>query len=485
MDGRQWAITEVVNRENLDVILAYLRRYPSYKEEGWVDRSEDEPFPYFFCCLCFSVCVFVWERYLDALQIAQFRRKDHETPFVKEGMKTSVFLKTLSYGEDKLSLDMLESGVTFCWGTFLLFAGGLPYAWQATFYMTTTLGIVSSSSGVLFQEIMRTSCLIVFFIIHDTLIALPFSIYRTFVIEEKHGFNKTTFGLFLKDKVLSVFLSIFIGVPVMGGIVWLARTVGGNFALYAWGFMLVVSLVMMTIYPVFIAPLFNKYEELPDGKLRSAIYELAGRCEFPLKQLFTIDGSKRSSHSNAFMYGFGKSKMIVLFDTLLTQVNEDEVLAILAHEIGHWRLYHTVQAFIISNMYTFALFSSFTYMQSNASLFSAFGLKLTGESPAPVLLGLLLFTQTYWAPVDKLLQFLLNMNSRRNEFQADQYSKDLGMGKELASGLIKISIENFNNLVPDPWYSAWHFSHPPVVERCRAMIAPMTLSKAKEDDKID
>lgn len=235
--------------------------------------------------------------------------------------------------------------------------------------------------------------------------------------------------------------------------------------------MMVVSLAMMVVYPVWIAPLFNEYTELEEGKLRKAIYALADRVKFPLKKLYTMDGSKRSAHSNAFFYGFGNSKMIVLFDTLIEQVNQGELLAILGHEIGHWKLWHTVQGFVISQLYTFCLFYSFSHAQSSAPLFAAFGFASEPTSHMPVFVGLLLFTQTYWSPVDKILTLILNINSRHNEFAADAYSQQLNMGADLCSGLLKISAENLGNMVPDSLYSAYHFSHPPVVERVQAIVA--------------
>jgi len=242
---------------------------------------------------------------------------------------------------------------------------------------------------------------------------------------------------------------------------------------------------MMSVYPTLIAPLFNSYEELPDGQLKAAIYNLSEKCDFPLKQLYTVDGSRRSNHSNAYFYGFGKNKRIVLYDTLIKQCTQPELLAILGHEIGHWALYHTVQGFIISQIYTLCLFLSYSYVQSSASLFSAFGFKYSDlESPGIVFVGLILFTQTYWGPVDKFLTFLLNVNSRHNEFQADQYSQQLGMGEELSSGLIKISTENLGNMVPDSLYSVYHFSHPPVVERVAALAGKTgETSRTKQKKK--
>ncbi len=474
---RQWKITEVVNRENINFLVERMRVFPLYREQGWTDQSDAETFPFFFYCLVFSAIVFAWEKYLNYRQLEQFKRTDHKTPL---GVKKSIFQKSLVYGSDKLSFEMIEDSCLFVWGAMLLLAGGLPYAWESTERICAHLHLIDSSSGSLYSEWIRTSVLISLFSAHDMLTGLPFGLYRTFVIEEKHGFNTSTLQLFVKDKLLTLLLVSTIASPVVGGIIWLSRTCGVYFPIYVWGFLLVVGLVMMSVYPTLIAPLFNSYEELPEGKLKTAIFDLSEKCNFPLKQLFTVDGSRRSNHSNAYFYGFGKNKRIVLYDTLIKQCTQAELLAILGHEIGHWALYHTIQGFVISQIYTLCLFLSFSYVQSSAPLFAAFGFRSNNVDSGTVIVGLILFTQTYWGPVDKFLTFLLNVNSRRNEFQADKFSQQLGMGSELSSGLIKISISNLGNLVPDNWYSVYHFSHPPVVERVAALADEQGKSKKQK-----
>jgi len=204
---------------------------------------------------------------------------------------------------------------------------------------------------------------------------------------------------------------------------------------------------------------------------------LAKSVSFPLTNIFSVDGSRRSAHSNAYFYGFFKNKRIVLYDTLLKQVELDELLAILGHEIGHWKLWHTIQGFFISQGYTFALFWFFSFVQSNPPLFTSFGFAYS--DPMPIFIGLILFSQTFWGPVDKILSLILTFNSRYNEFQADAFAASLGRGKALASGLIKISIENLDNMVPDRWYSLYHYSHPPLVERLAA-IEQLELNNKKQ-----
>jgi len=232
----------------------------------------------------------------------------------------------------------------------------------------------------------------------------------------------------------------------------------------------------MTIVPVFIMPLFNKYETLPDGELKTKIYELAGRLNYPLKKLFVMDGSKRSSHSNAFMFGFGNNKRIVLFDTLMQQVKDDEILAILGHELGHWKLGHTLTNFCVTQVYFGVAFYFFSLCFKSHDLYAAFGFDHPKQA-VPTVIALMLFFQTLWAPVDKVLSFVLTVFSRYCEFAADKFSVDLGMSQKLQSGLCKIHLENLGAMCPDPWYSMYHYSHPPLVERLSAM---MELDKKKK-----
>lgn len=300
--------------------------------------------------------------------------------------------------------------------------------------------------------------------------SLPFELYSTFRIEKKHGFNKQTMGLFFSDKIKSLVLSCVIGGPFTALLLKIIHWGGEYFYLYVWAFLFVFSVIMMTVYPILIMPLFNKYEPLPDGKLKESIYALADRLNYPLTKLFVMDGSKRSSHSNAFMFGFGRNKRIVLFDTLLEQVKDQEILGILGHELGHWKLGHTLTNFAVTQLYFGAAFYCFSLCTDNSKeLFAAFG--FSTHKPVPTIIALLLFFQTLWAPLDKVISFLMTLHSRHAEFAADKFSVDLGMSKELQTGLCKIHLENLGAMCPDWLYSTYHYSHPPLVERLSAMIS--------------
>ncbi|KAJ9081521.1 zinc metalloprotease [Entomophthora muscae] len=228
---------------------------------------------------------------------------------------------------------------------------------------------------------------------------------------------------------------------------------------------------MITIFPTFIQPLFNKFSPLEDGPLKDQIEALAKSVEFPLTKLYVIDGSKRSSHSNAYFFGLFKNKRIVLFDTLLDDSTQEEILAILGHELGHWKLNHVTSRLVVTQLHLITVFLVFQQFITNKSLYEAFGFV---DGAMPVLIGFVLFQYLY-APIEAVVGFLLNVLSRKHEFEADAFAVQLGKAHPLATGLLKLQKKNLGDMNPDPLYSAYHFSHPPLTERLSAI--PVTLTK--------
>ncbi len=302
---------------------------------------------------------------------------------------------------------------------------------------------------------------------------LPWSVYRTFWLEDRHGFNRTTPRTFILDLFKSLVLTVIFTPPILAGIIWILLHTGPYMAVYLWAFMLTLSLVMMTVYPTLIAPLFNKYDPLPMGPLREKIEALATKLDFPLKKLYQIDGSTRSAHSNAYMYGFGGNKRIVLYDTLITQCTEDQVVAVLAHEMGHWKHGHTRISFIGTNIIMACQLGLFSVMRFAPGLYASFGFP---ANQRPALAALLLF-QLIIGPVDEVLSLLMNIVSRKFEFQADGFGVSLGYGKELKEALCKLDKENKGPPNSDVLYSAYHYSHPPLPERLAAIDAGMKKKK--------
>jgi len=371
------------------------------------------------------------------------------------------FTKAQSYGYDKIKFSMLHSMYEVCESIVFLLLGVLPYLWDlATFVGKEKFDTENEIYvSLIFMGIMT---------VIGTVTSLPWELYSTFNIEKKHGFNKQTPMLFFTDKIKGLGLTIAIGGPFLALLLKIIQWGGEHFYLYVWLFTFTFSMLMMTVYPVLIMPLFNKYDPLPDGRLKDDIYALAGKLKYPLQNLFVMDGSKRSSHSNAFMYGFGSNKRIVLFDTLLTQVHDSEILAILGHELGHWKLGHTISNLVISQSYTGASFYCFACCYNSTQLYTAFG--FSSSQSIPTLIALTLFFQTVWAPIDKVLSFLVTLLTRHFEFQADQFSADLNMSNDLQSGLCKIHLENLGSMCPDWLYATYHYSHPHLVERLGAMM---------------
>lgn len=460
---------------------------PYYSQSGeTLTATREETLAYWALAatIAFTVFVYSFEGHLDARQKDSYLGttfpKELEVTVAaidaerkaKDGDEYKALLPQLKdkfessqhYGLDKINFGMLSSTYDTAETIVFLTLGYFPYLWD----LSASIGQKQFGWTQQENEIKISLIFLAITTVIGTFTQLPFELYSTFRIEKKHGFNKQTLGLFFSDKAKSLLLTVVIGGPFVALLLTIIKSGGQYFYLYVWGFMFIFSIFMMTIVPVVIMPLFNKYEPLPDGDLKTSIYKLADSLKYPLTKLFVMDGSKRSSHSNAFMFGFGKNKRIVLFDTLMNQVHDEEILAILGHELGHWKLGHTLSNFVITQVYSGAAFLIFSLCYTSTDLYRAFGFD---AGPTPTIIALLIFFQTIWAPVDKVLSFILTIFSRHNEFAADSFSVDLGMSQKLQSGLCKIHLENLGAMCPDPWYSMYHYSHPPLVERLSAMMA--------------
>jgi STE24 endopeptidase len=299
----------------------------------------------------------------------------------------------------------------------------------------------------------------------SSLAGLPFSLYRTFKIEASFGFNRTTLKTFITDRIKGLILSVLIGAPIGAGILWFFQFGGDYNWLIAWGFLLLVQVLLLFLAPVFLLPLFNKFTPLPDGDLKRAIESYAQKEKFQISGIFTMDGSKRSSKANAFFTGFGKNRRIALFDTLLEKQTTDETVAVLAHEIGHAKLKHVIKKFLISAGVTLALFYALSLLIGNPELTGAFGVD-------PSVYASLVFAGFLYGPIGKLEGFFESAMSRKHEFEADDFAKKTtGKGEHLVTALKKLSVDNLANLNPHPWKVALEYSHPPTVLRIRALRA--------------
>ena len=293
----------------------------------------------------------------------------------------------------------------------------------------------------------------------SSLLDTPFSLYRTFVIEARFGFNKMTLSLYLIDALKSLLIGALLGLPLLFGVLWLMERMGAYWWLYAWLAWMAFNLLILFIYPSFIAPLFNKFTPLQDEAMKARISALLNKCGFTASGLFVMDGSKRSAHGNAYFTGFGKTKRIVFFDTLLERLSGNEVEAVLAHELGHFKRRHVLKRIVT----TFAMSLGFLWLLGQL-MQAAWFYRGLGVETVSTALALLLFFMVL--PVFSFLfQPLLSAYSRKHEFEADAYAAKQTAATDLARALVKMYQDNAATLTPDPLYSACYDSHPPAAAR--------------------
>ncbi len=313
---------------------------------------------------------------------------------------------------------------------------------------------VPRADGLLYGLAMIFSLMLI-----SGLVDLPLSLYSQFVVEARHGFNRMTPGLFFADLIKQTLLGALIGAPVILAVLWLMGAMGENWWLYVWLFWSAFNLLLMFVYPTWIAPLFNKFSPLEEGEMKSRVEALLARCGFRSSGLFVMDGSKRSSHGNAYFTGFGNNKRIVFFDTLLTRLEPPEVEAVLAHELGHFRKKHVLKRMI-------AMFAgSLAFLWLLGQLIDApwfyTGLGVDAQNTALALILFFLAMPVFTFPLTPLMSWL----SRRHEFEADAYAAEHAAAADLIHALVKLYRDNASTLTPDPLHSLFYDSHPPAAQR--------------------
>lgn len=405
---------------------------------------------------------------------------------LKKELTKETFEKARLYGLDKSQFSIVKSILLEVILVPLeLYFGVLSLLWYKSQELALQWNLNPESE-------IQTSCVLILVLTVVSLVKeMPFTIYGVFVLEEKHGFNKQTAGFFLMDQIKSLALSISLTLPIASAVIYIVQIGGQYFFVWLWLFVGVVTLLFVTIYPVFIAPLFDTYRPLDNGPLRTSIEALSAKLKFPLKQLYVVEGSKRSAHSNAYFYGLWGSKRIVLFDTLLinkgkpieekeNEVENDteedkilpakdnkgcedsEVLAVLAHELGHWQLGHVTKNIIISQVHLFLMFFAFGYLFHFDPVYRAVGFK---DGEKPILVGLILIFTYIFGAYNSLITFAMTVLSRKFEYQADEFAQKLGYSEELSKALIKLNIDNLGFPVYDWMYSSWSHSHPTLLQR--------------------
>ncbi|RMB91284.1 hypothetical protein DUI87_32423 [Hirundo rustica rustica] len=407
-----------------------------------------------FCSvLLFSWAVYLWEAFLAHRQRRVYRTTTHVPQELGQIMDSETFEKSRLYQLDKSTFSFWSGLYSEVEGTMILLCGGIPFLWKLS-------GQISGRAGFGPEyEIVQSLVFLLLATLFSAVTGLPWSLYNTFVIEEKHGFNQQTLGFFFKDAIKKFVVTQCILLPVTSLLLYIIKIGGDYFFIYAWLFTLVVSLVLVTIYADYIAPLFDKFIPLPEGELKQQIETMAKSIDFPLTKVYVVEGSKRSSHSNAYFYGFFKNKRIVLFDTLL------EEYSALNKEPAEGEDGENEETKSKTKMNSFLCFFLFAVLIGQKELFAAFGFYDT----QPTLIGLMIIFQFIFSPYNEVLSFCLTVLSRRFEFQADAFAKELGKAKDLYSALIKLNKDNLGFPVSDWIFSMWHYSHPPLLERLQAL----------------
>ena len=398
--------------------------------------------------LVFLVLKGLIEAWLDSRQKNNIRKNQDQVPErFKEFITLGDHQKAADYTVAKLNASqlfkLLEVFILLLW----TLGGGL----QSLDQLVLATGVHSPLwQGVVF---------IAFFTIINGFLGLPQSIYTTFVLEERFGFNKTTPKTFIIDMLKGTVLGIIIGLPLILGILWIMNALGTTWWAYAWAFMTVVQLTIVWAYPTFIAPLFNKFYPMEDGETKTRVEKLLERTDFKSNGLFVMDASIRSSHGNAYFTGFGKTKRIVFFDTLLKSLAPGEVEAVLAHELGHFKKKHILKGMVkalIMSLIGFWVLGQLAYWQPFYE-----GLNAGTMSNAKALILFSLAAGVFTFPLTPLSAWM----SRKNEFEADEFAAKNAEANDLINALVKLYKENANTLTPDAIYSSWYHSHPPALIR--------------------
>lgn len=402
----------------------------------------------FIIIIIILVLDFALERYLDFLN-----SKNRSTVLpaeLKDVYNADQYKKQQEYKQVNDKFSMLTSSFSFIIIMLMLFLNGF--------------GLVDDwARGITMHPVFVVLIFFGILAIASDIINTPFSLYDIFVIEEKFGFNRTTPKTYILDKLKGWLLGAVIGGGLLALVVWFYNQTGSLFWLYAWIITIVFTVFMAMFYSSLIVPLFNKQTPLPEGELRDAIKTFSDKAGFKLVNIYVIDGSKRSTKANAYFTGLGPKKRIVLYDTLIKDLSTDEIVAVLAHEIGHYKKKHTLTGLLTGILQTGVTLFILSLLINNPALSTALG----GNEPT-FHLGLIAFGILY-SPISVLTGLLMNHVSRRNEYAADRFVRENYYPEALISGLKKLSTKNLSNLTPHPAYVFFHYSHPTLLQRIRAL----------------
>lgn len=398
----------------------------------------------FYIIIAILIVSFIIDQALDYLNAKHFGDKlpkELEDIFDKQE-----YQKSQRYKTERYKFGLLTSTISLIATLLFFFFDGFAY-------------VDNLARSISNNEILIALVFFGIIMIASDILSTPFSYYSTFVIEEKYGFNKTTRKTFFLDKVKGWLMGAVLGGIILGAIIWFYQTTGENFWLYAWGIITVFTVLMNLFYARFIVPLFNKQTPLEEGSLRLEIEKYASIVGFTLDKIFVIDGSKRSTKANAYFSGFGNEKRVTLYDTLINDLNEKEIVAVLAHEVGHYKRNH-----IIINLIVAILTTGFTLWLLSLFIGNPLLSEALNVSQPSFHIGLVAFGVLY-SPISGITSLIMNYLSRKFEYQADDYAKNTFASEPLISGLKKLSKNSLSNLTPHPLYVFAHYSHPTLLQR--------------------
>ena len=398
----------------------------------------------FYIILGIILLDFIIDKILDALNAKHFN--DPIPASLQDVFNEEEYQKSQRYKKTRYQFGILSSTFSMIVLLTFLFLDGFEFVDNIARSVSDNAIIV----GLIFFGIIMLG---------SDILSLPFSYYSTFVIEEKFGFNKTTKKTFFLDKLKSWGMMILLGGGILALIIWFYQFAGDDFWWYAWILVAVFSVFLNMFYAKLIVPLFNKQTPLPEGTLRQKIEAYAQKEGFTLEKIFVIDGSKRSTKANAYFSGFGREKRVTLYDTLINDLDEEEIVAVLAHEVGHYKKNHIIINLIIGILTTGFTLWLLSLFVGNPLLSEALGLETPGFHIGLVAFGLL------YSPISEITGIIMNYLSRKFEYQADNFAKNTYKGEPLVTGLKKLSKNNLSNLTPHPAYVFVHYSHPPLYKR--------------------
>lgn len=438
------------------------------------EEEKTNIFPYKKVLIISTILKDIFENYF---KYRQYKRLKENRPIPKElislGLDQQKHEESNKYSKEKLEYDIVSNLFSNFIDLLFIIFNLFPIQYNISKTLCTYIPLIHFNPE---NEYGPLNIFIILEIIRAEIISLPFEIYETFVIEEKFGFNKTTINTFIKDQIKTVLLFIIFIPIVLSLLVYIVIIGGKYFYIFTEIFLILLVFIFMWIYPNFIQPLFNKFKELEDGELKEGIFNLAKRVNYPLQKIYEMDASQRSSHSNAYLFGFGKNKRIVLFDTLIKKLNVKEIESVLGHELGHWKKWHSVFNLLFAFIYIFILFYLLQFYMYEKTIFISFGFKQKST-----FIGLYLYFLIY-SPLSYFINILQNFMTRNFEYQADNFSCELGYDEEIKLCLTKLTEQNKSSLDPDPLYSMLNYSHPTLIERVKAINKYQETKKGKKEN---